>query len=128
MSFLDNLEDNLKALENQQQKDPNERLKREEERARVLAASPWAAELKSSPYTQALLEHAARAGFQKRAKLYIAWLDTILRLELRTQKLELRPTPDGIVAIFFEDNTEVKSEPVDLNGNPEDLVKRWLPA
>jgi hypothetical protein len=127
MSFLDNLEDNLKALENQEQKDPNERAKREEERARILAASPWAHKLKSSPYTQALLEHAARAGFELRAKLYIAWLDTILRLELRTKKLELRPTPDGIVAVFFENNAEVKSEPLDLNGNPEELVKEWLP-
>ncbi|HUS08428.1 MAG TPA: hypothetical protein VMZ52_19140 [Bryobacteraceae bacterium] len=126
MSFLDNLEDNLKALERQEEKDPKERVRREKEQAQTLAASPWAHKLKASPYTQELLNHASRAGQQMRAKLYIAWMDTVLRLELRTKRLELRPTPEGILAVFFEDNAEIRSEFIDLDGNPEELVSRWL--
>ncbi|MDQ2901346.1 MAG: hypothetical protein M3Y07_16345, partial [Acidobacteriota bacterium] len=49
-----------------------------------------------------------------------------LRLECRERKLELRPSPDGVTAFFLDNNLESKSEPVDLDGSPEDLVQRWL--
>ena len=128
MSFLDNLENNLKSLESRDEKgaDESERRQREAERARALAAGPWAEKLKNSRFTQDLLEHATRLGHQIRAKVYITWLGQTLRLEARDCKLELRPTPDGIIAAFLVNNEEVRTHPVNLDGKAEDLAKEWL--
>jgi hypothetical protein len=128
VSFLDNLENNLKSLESRDEKGPDEseRRQREAERARALAAGPWAEKLKNSRFTQDLLEHATRLGHQIRAKVYITWLGQTLRLEARDCKLELRPTPDGIIAAFLVNNEEVRVHPVNLDGKAEDLAKEWL--
>lgn len=126
MSFLDNLESTLKNLESREERDPSAHARRESERARTLAVAPWAERLKESPYTRQLMDEAAVAGHRIRAKVYMAWLGTTLRLEARGRKLELRPTAEGIVAVFLENNEEVSSEPVDLNGNPQTLLNKWL--
>jgi hypothetical protein len=126
MSYSDNLENNLKALESQQERDPNEHQKRQEQRNRVLAVAPWAEKLKESPFTQELMAQATRAAFGLRAKCYITWLQTTLRLEVREKRLELRPTPDGIAAVFLENNAEIRTQPLDLASSPEELVKQWL--
>lgn len=129
MSFVDNLENNLKSLESRDEKGPDEseRRQREAERARALAAGPWAEKLKNSRFTQDLLEHATRLGHQIRAKVYyITWLGQTLRLEARDRKLELRPTPDGIIAAFLVNNEEVRAYPVNLDAKAEDLAKEWL--
>lgn len=126
MSFLDNLENTLKGLESQEERDPNEQSRRESERARVLAAAPWAEKLKQSSYKEKLLEQATLKGHQLRAKVYMAWLDTALRLEVKDRQLELRPTPEGIIAVFLENRTEVRTQPVDLEGKPQDLIEQWL--
>jgi hypothetical protein len=129
MSFLDNLENNLKSLENSEQgKEDKERAHRtrEDARARVQAAAPFAEQLKKSPYTAELLKQAARVGFTLRTKVHIAWLGSTLRLEARDKRLELRPTPGGIVAAYIENGRETRTEPCDLTGSPEDLVRQWL--
>src|SRR5260370_41703379 len=126
MSYSDNLENNLKALESQQERDPNEHLKRQEQRNRVLAVAPWAEKLKESPFTQDLMAHATRAAFGVRAKCYITWLQTTLRLEVREKRLELRPTPGGILAVGLENGSAVRAEPPDLASKPEELVKHWV--
>lgn len=128
MSYLDNLENSLKALESQQERDPNEQKKRQEERSRRLAVGPWAEKLKTSPYVQALMGEATRAGFQQRAKCHITWLDNTLRLDLKEKRLELRPQSDGVVAVFCENGSEETSKPVDLEGDAGSLVKEWLAA
>src|ERR1041385_8397298 len=110
MSFLDNLEDNLKNLESQEQgKEDAERQQRARasERATAQAAAPYAEELKKGPYTAELLKHAARVGHGLRTKVHIAWLGSTLRLEARDRRLELRPTPAGIVAANLENNQEM---------------------
>ena len=61
-----------------------------------------------------------------RAKVYMAWFETTLRLEAKQRTLELRPTSNGIMAAFIEPDGETITEPVDLNGNPADLIQRWL--
>ena len=126
MSFLDNLENSLKSLESREERDPGERKRRESDRARALAAGPWADRLKTSDYTKKLLDEAARAAHEVRAKLYITWIESVLRLDLRTRRLELRPTPDGIIAVFLDNGTEQRTDPVDLESNPSDLVRAWL--
>ncbi len=129
MSFLDNLENNLKSLESSEQgKDDAERAHRarESERAQTQAVAPFAEQLKKSPYTAELLTQAARVGFSLRTKVHIAWLGSTLRLEARDRRLELRPTPHGIVAAYMENGQETRTEACDLNGSAEDLVRHWL--
>jgi hypothetical protein len=129
MSFLDNLENNLKSLESQEDgKDDAERQRRDREsrRASAQAAAPFAEELKKGPYTAELFKQAARVGHGMRMKVHIAWLGSTLRLEARERRLELRPTPDGIIAAYLENNQETRTHPLDLKGNPEELVREWL--
>ena len=126
MGFLDNLEDSLKSLEKQDERDPNVHQRRQDDRARVLAAAPWADKLKNSDYTKRLFDEAAIAGHRIRAKVYMAWFETTLRLEAKQRMLELRPTPDGIVAAFIEPDGESRTEPVDLTGDPAALISKWL--
>lgn len=128
MSFLDSLENNLKALESREERDPREGVRRQEERDRVLAEAPWAEKLKSGPFTEDLLLKATQAGHKLRAKVYIAWLGTSLRLEMRERKLSLRPTPDGIVAVFSINGVEQPAVPVDLARDPGDLLDAWIAA
>jgi hypothetical protein len=126
MDFLDNLENSLKNLESQQERDPAAEKRRGEERARILAAAPWAEKLRNAPYTQTLFEQAAVIGHRLRTKIYVAWLDTTLRLEARGRTLNLEPTPEGIQAQFAEPNGDITRKTIDLNGNPEDLLRLWL--
>jgi len=129
MSFLDNLENNLKSLESSEQgREDAERARRDREHQRSLAqaVAPFAEQLKQSPFTAELLRQAARVGFSLRTKVHIAWLGSTLRLEAREKRLELRPTPQGIVAGYIENGREIRTEPCDLQGSPEDLVRRWL--
>ncbi|SPE36439.1 conserved hypothetical protein [Candidatus Sulfopaludibacter sp. SbA3] len=129
MSFLDNLENNLKSLESQEEgKESAERQhrERENERASAQAVAPFAEQLKKGPYTAELLKQTARVGHSLRVMVRATWLGTMLRLEARDSKLELRPTPAGITAVYLENNREVRSEPLDLNGSPEQLLRDWL--
>lgn len=131
MSYLDSLESNLKNLENSQESGADlqrDQRHRQSEKARALAAAPFADELKSGRFTQDFLVHATNIGFSQRTKVQPTWLGTTLRLQAKERRLEFRPTPEGVVAFFFEDNQEKGSEIVDLKGNAEDLAKRWLSA
>ena len=129
MSFLDDLENNLKSLESAEEgREAAERQARlrERDRAAVQAAAPWAETLKQSPLTAELLVQAARVGSSLRVKVRVAWLGSTLRLEARERRLELRPTPSGIVAAYLDDAAETRTEPLDLAGSPEALVRAWL--
>jgi len=129
MSFLDNLENSLKSLESSEEAAESrlrEHDRRQSERARTLATAPWAEKLKGSPYTAALLKQATAAGFEKRAKVYISWIGTSLRLEAKGRKLELQPTSEGIIALFSGEGVEPHSQPVNLEGDPDALVQKFL--
>lgn len=129
MGFLDNLEDSLKSLEAQDERDSgSNHRKREEERARLLAEAPWAEKLKASAYTTQLFDKAAAAGHRLRTKVYMAWFDNTLRLEARERRLELRPTAEGISAVFAEPDGSSKTQAVDLEGDPQTLLDQWLGA
>lgn len=126
MSFLDSLENNLKALEGTEQTGLDDHKKRENERQRAAAAAPWAEELKRSPYTQALMQQATRAGFQMRTKVNLVWIGTTLRLEARDHRLELRPSAGGIAVVYLKGAAELKRDAVDLRGKPEGILNEWV--
>jgi hypothetical protein len=70
MSFLDNLENNLKALERQEEKDPEkvkrDHQRREEERANSVRRAPHAEALKESAFTSELLTQCRAIGRTQR--------------------------------------------------------------
>jgi hypothetical protein len=126
VSFLDNLENNLKALESNDQGGLDESRRREADRTRSLAAAPWAERLKREPYARDLMRRATLAGNQRRMKVNLAWIETTLRLEARGRRLELRPTPNGVVAVFLRNTEEIRREPVDLTGDSQALTVAWM--
>lgn len=130
MSYLDNLENQLKSLERQEERDPariqEERERAARERNDRVAAGPFAEQLRNGKYTQELLGHATRLGFGKRAKVHITWLDTTLRLEAKHLRLELQPTAKGVVAHFIDNGEETGTQSVDLDGNALALAEEWI--
>jgi hypothetical protein len=129
MSFLDNLENNLKSLESREEGNESaeqQQRARERDRAQAQAAAPYAEELKKGPFTAELLKQSARVGFEKRTKIHVAWLGSTLRLEARDRRLELRPTGSGVLAVYLEDGQEVRSEPLDLKRSAEEFIRAWL--
>jgi len=130
MSFSDNLENDLKNLESQEERDPvsvaRNQQRKQSNRANVLAAAPNAEKLRSGKFTSGLLTHSTRIGHGLRTKVNIIWLGTTLRLQAREHRLELRPAPEGVTAHFFVDDKETRKQKVDLNGNPERLAQEWL--
>jgi hypothetical protein len=130
MGFLDNLESSLKSRESQGERDGDERLRQEEERNRRSAEAPWAEQLKQSEFTRKLFDDAAALGHRLRTKIYIAWLDTTLRLDARGRRLELRPTATGIVAVFIPDSSDGQAletaRPLGLDTDPAKLLNAWL--
>jgi hypothetical protein len=93
MSFLDNLENNLKAMESLEASGLDDRKRRELERERSIASAPWAERLKKSPYVGKLMRDLTRAGFPRRMKMNFVWIGRALRIEAVDQRLELQPTP-----------------------------------
>jgi hypothetical protein len=128
MSFLDNLENNLKALESREQGGIDEGDRRENARKRALAEKPWADRLKNDPWTASLMRRVTRAGYERRTKVHLIWVGTTLRMEARGQRLELRPRPDGIAAVFLKGNEPLRQEAVDMTSDPEKLIAAWIVA
>ncbi len=131
MSFLDNLENNLKSLESSaegKEEAERQRKSRESERANALAAAPWAEQLKKGRYTADLLSMVSRIGHERRVKVHVAWLGAALRLEARERRLEFRPTAQGVLAVPIAGGREGEAVVVDLNGSPEPLLRQWLEA
>jgi hypothetical protein len=121
MSFLDNLENNLKALENLESGGIDDRKRREAEREQAIAAAPWAEWLKKSAYVGKLMRDLTRAGFARRMKVNFVWIGRSLRLEAMDQRVELEPTPRGVEAVFAD-----RRMPIDLEGEPDALIAVWM--
>ena len=130
MSFLDNLENNLKALESRDEKDPQtlerEAAARETARALALQIAPHAEALRNGPFKDGLLMACRDIGHRRRILVRPVWVDSTLRLEAGAKKLELRPTPSGVLAVFFEGGRERESTPIDLSKDPARLAEKWL--
>jgi hypothetical protein len=129
MGFLDNLENTLKNLEGRDERAAQEnQQRREAERAHSRAIAAHADALKKSPFVNEFLSHAVRLGYATRTKVNPIWLGSTLRVEAREKRLEFRPTPDGIRAVYYLKGEEAGSEAVNLGGDAEALAKRWLDA
>ncbi len=132
MSFLDNLENNLKALESREEKDPlkqkEEQARREADRQAALAAAPVAEALKSGPFTEKFLTACRLIGHQQRTMVRFTWLDTTLRLEAKERRLDLKPTAQGVEATFYVDNESTAQQMLTLKEDPEALASQWLSA
>ena len=126
MSFLDNLENNLKALESREQGGLDEGNQREAAKKRAQLEAPWADRLKKDPWTATLMQRATRAGFERRTKVHLIWVGTTLRMEARGQRLELRPGADGVAAVYLQGAEPVKQEKIDLTGDPAKLIAGWM--
>lgn len=128
MSFLDNLESNLKSMEDRDERRnrlPEYRKRAEAAKAKA-AAAPYAEQLRRGSFTAELMNEAVRIGHGLRTKIYITWVDGALRLDARERRLELRATATGVVAHFLESGTVVKEQKVNLSGSARKLAEEWL--
>src|SRR5579863_2096114 len=132
MSFLDNLENNLKALESREEKDPEklarEAAARESARTLALAVAPHAEALRNGPFKDGLLSACRDIGHRRRILVRPVWVDSTLRLEAGAKKLELRPTPGGVLAVFIDGGKEQEGIPIDLSSDPVKVAEKWLEA
>jgi hypothetical protein len=130
MSYLDNLESNLKALESRTEKDPEalarEAAAREAARSQALEIAPYAEALRNGPFVNGLLTACRDIGHRRRTLVRPVWVNSTLRLEAGAKKLELRPTSAGVLAVFFEGAKEQESIPIDLSGDPVKIAEKWL--
>jgi len=126
MSFLDSLENNLKALESREEGGLASAKSREQQRSKGKAEAPWAEQLRNDPWTQKLMQDVTRAGFQRRTKVNLLWMGNTLRMEARRLRLELRPEVDGIIAVYLNGQEESQRERVNLKEDPSTLVARWM--
>ncbi len=131
MSYLDNLENNLKALENQEERDPEkvkrEQERREAERSAALLRAPYVEALKNSPFTVELLTQCRVIGHQQRVLVQFTWLGETLRLDAKEKRMLLTPTSEGIKATFSVNGDETGRTKVDARmDDAGELARRWL--
>ena len=125
MSYLDNLESNLKALESREER--TAATKRPEfDRNQAKAAQPYAEQLRKSDFTKKLLDRVVQLAHGHRTKVYISWSGNALRLDARERRLELQPTPEGIGAVFSAGYDVTARKKVDLTNNPEALAEDFV--
>jgi len=131
MSFLDNLENNLKALESIEEKDP-EKVKREKERREAdrnaaLLRAPHVEALKTSAFTSELLTQCRTIGHGQRVLVRFTWIGENLRLDAKNKRLEMIPTPEGITAAFILDGLETDRVVINpATDDPAAIARRWL--
>jgi hypothetical protein len=131
MGFLDNLENDLKALENREEKDPEtvkrDRERREAERNAALLRAPHVDALKNSAFTSELLTQCRMIGRGQRVLVQFTWIGENLRLDAKSKRMELVPSAEGIFAVLSEGGVETGR--VAVNTQTDDaaaLAGRWL--
>jgi hypothetical protein len=135
MSFLDNLENNLKALEGRDENDPEkakrDQQRREAERKAAKLRAPHADTLKHSPFTSELMTQCRTIGHGMRVLAQFTWIGDNLRLDAKAKgkakRMELIPTAEGIISVLSLDGKETGRAKVDPNADdPAALARRWL--
>jgi hypothetical protein len=131
MSYSDNLENNLKALESQEEKDPDkvkrDHERRDAERNAALLRAPNVEALKNSTFTSQLLTECRTIGHGQRILVQFVWIGETLRLNAKAKRMELIPSPEGITAILTVDGEEIARTTIDpQKDDPTALARRWL--
>lgn len=131
MSFLDSLENNLKALESREEKDPEkvkrDQRRREADRTAALLRAPHVEALKNSPFTSQLLTQCRTIGHGQRVLVQFTWIGESLRLDAKAKRMELIPTSNGITAVFSVEGAETRRAAVDPQADdPAALARLWL--
>jgi hypothetical protein len=72
------------------------------------------------------MQQSTRDGFQRRIKVSLFWIGSNLRLEALGHRLEMRPQPGGIKAVFMYGQKELEERPVDLGVGPQKLIGDWM--
>jgi hypothetical protein len=133
MSFLDNLENNLKALERVEERDPEkvkrDHERRDQERSEAMRRAPFVDALKKSAFTQSLLGECRVLGRTERVLVQFVWLGETLRLTAQSKRMDLIPSADGIAAVFSVDGAETGRAMVNPDSDdPAALAHQWLTA
>jgi len=133
MGFLDNLENDLKALENREERDPEnvrrEQQRREADRSAALLRAPHAEALRASPFTSELLTQCRAIGHGLRVLVQFTWLGESLRLDAKEKRMDLLPTSEGITAVLSLNGEEIGREVLDPEvDDAAALARRWLTA
>jgi hypothetical protein len=131
VSYLDNLENNLKALESLEEKDPEkiqrDRERREADRNAALMRAPHVDALKNSAFTAELLTQCRIIGHGQRVLVQFTWIGETLRLDAKTKRMELIPTIDGIAVVFLDGGAETGRTSIDpRTDDAAALARRWL--
>ncbi|HEU0120551.1 MAG TPA: hypothetical protein VFQ91_08505 [Bryobacteraceae bacterium] len=128
MGFLDNLENTLKNAERGSEREDERAatVSRAEEMAALRASAPHAETLKKSQWTQDLLTQCVTLGHGQRTRVGMAWVGTTLRLDAKEKRMDLRPTSEGVEAVYSVDGVEIEREPIDMAGDPAVLARKWL--
>jgi hypothetical protein len=131
MSFLDNLENDLKALESREEKDPEtvkrDQERREAERNAALLRAPHVEALKNSAFTSELLTQCRTIGRGQRVLVQFTWIGENLRLDAKPKRMELVPTAEGITAVLSLNGMETGRVRVDpQTDDAAALAGRWL--
>jgi len=131
MSFLDNLENNLKALERLEEKDPDkvrrERERREAERSAALLRAPHVEALRDSAFTSELLTQCRTIGHGLRVLVRFTWIGENLRLDAQSKRMELVPEAKGIVAVYSVDGQETRRGAINPEkDDPAAVARKWL--
>lgn len=130
MSYLDNLENSLKALESSEERDPvamaAQQQRRAEERNAAVLRAPHVRALKTSPFTGQLLGACRKLGPALGVYVQVTWVDEALRLDVREHRLALTPTTEGIQAIYSQQQEELRRTAISLDGDGEALAREWL--
>jgi hypothetical protein len=89
----------------------------------ALQIAPHAEALRNGPFKDGLLAACRNIGHRRRILVRPVWVDSTLRLEAGAHKLELRPTPDGVLAVFFDGDTQQEGTPIDISSVPVQLAE-----
>ena len=85
---------------------------------------PHAEALRNGPFKDGLLTACREIGHRRRILVRPVWIDSTLRQEAAAKKLDLRPTPSGVLAVFFEGDRELDSTPIDLSSDPVNIGRK----
>ena len=104
-----------------------ERERREQDRNAALLRAPYVDALKKSVFTSDLLTHCRTIGHGQRVLVQFLWIGETLRLNAKNKRMELSPSPEGIVAVMSVDGTETSRATVDTEkDDPQALASHWL--